>query len=109
MSLVISEISATSVALKGAIRSPGTRRNEQLRANWREDAGCKGPSAHYFFPPARPERPTERARRERVAKSVCVSCAVRLECLETALASREQHGVWGGLNETERRQLTLQH
>jgi WhiB family redox-sensing transcriptional regulator len=30
---------------------------------------------------------------------------VRQPCLEYALATREAHGVWGGLNETERRTL----
>jgi WhiB family redox-sensing transcriptional regulator len=32
-------------------------------------------------------------------------CAVREPCLEYALAIKEPHGIWGGLNELERRQL----
>jgi len=31
---------------------------------------------------------------------------VRSECLELALRNREIHGIWGGLNEEERRSLT---
>jgi WhiB family redox-sensing transcriptional regulator len=30
---------------------------------------------------------------------------VRGECLEYALTIREPHGIWGGLNEHERREL----
>ena len=41
----------------------------------------------------------------RQAKAICASCPVRDECLDTAMANREEHGVWGGLDETERRTL----
>ena len=37
------------------------------------------------------------------------SCTVRQECLDYALRIREQHGIWGGLNEAERRSLGAQH
>jgi hypothetical protein len=30
---------------------------------------------------------------------------VRIECLEYAVRIREPHGIWGGLNELERRVL----
>jgi WhiB family redox-sensing transcriptional regulator len=46
-----------------------------------------------------------RARRERLAKSICSSCPVRQECLEYALSIPEPHGIWGGMNESERRRL----
>jgi WhiB family redox-sensing transcriptional regulator len=58
-----------------------------------------------FFPPSHVERKEERLGRERAAKSICRSCSVREECLEYALRIREPHGIWGGLNETERKQL----
>ena len=32
-------------------------------------------------------------------------CPVQRECLEYAIAIGEMHGIWGGLNETERRGL----
>ena len=38
-----------------------------------------------------------------VAKALCVRCPVREICLEYALEVRETHGIWGGLNEMERR------
>jgi len=43
--------------------------------------------------------------RERKAKSICAVCPVRIECLEYAVRIREPHGIWGGLNEIERRVL----
>lgn len=58
-----------------------------------------------FFPPSYVERKEERASREREAKGICRSCAVTEECLEYALRIREPHGIWGGLNESERKQL----
>src|SRR5690625_3532185 len=41
----------------------------------------------------------------REAKRVCVSCEVRAECLECALADDGRFGIWGGLSERERRKL----
>lgn len=39
------------------------------------------------------------------AKERCRQCPVREQCLEHALAAREDHGVWGGLDEDERRRV----
>jgi WhiB family redox-sensing transcriptional regulator len=58
-----------------------------------------------FFPPPQFERKVERIERERRAKAICADCSVRRACLEYALEIREPHGIWGGLNENERREL----
>jgi WhiB family redox-sensing transcriptional regulator len=39
------------------------------------------------------------------AKSVCLGCPVRTECLADALDNRVEFGVWGGMTERERRAL----
>lgn len=39
------------------------------------------------------------------AKKICARCEVRLQCLEYAVETDEQHGVWGGLNRSERIRL----
>jgi len=39
------------------------------------------------------------------AKAVCAACPVRAVCLSWALATKQQHGVWGGLSETDRDEL----
>ncbi|MCU1490575.1 MAG: Transcription factor WhiB [Acidimicrobiaceae bacterium] len=72
---------------------------------WQIKAACRGPQAVTFFPPAHVERKDDRAERERAAKAICRTCPVRRPCLEESLRIREPHGVWGGLNELERKQL----
>lgn len=39
------------------------------------------------------------------AKAVCGRCPVRDECLQYALDLNIKEGIWGGLNERERRKL----
>ena len=39
------------------------------------------------------------------AKSVCMNCTVRTECLADAIDNRVEFGVWGGMTERERRAL----
>ena len=39
------------------------------------------------------------------AKTVCLGCPVRTECLSDALDNRTEFGVWGGMTERERRSL----
>ncbi|HVM66483.1 MAG TPA: WhiB family transcriptional regulator [Acidimicrobiales bacterium] len=70
---------------------------------WQAKAACRGPQAAVFFPPTHPERKDERAEREERAKEICTSCPVRKPCLDYALEIREPHGIWGGLNELERK------
>jgi WhiB family redox-sensing transcriptional regulator len=70
---------------------------------WQWRAACRGEDAALFFPPAREEGRDERLIRERQAKAICATCPVRVECLEYALRTREPYGIWGGLNEAERR------
>lgn len=41
----------------------------------------------------------------RVAKNLCEECPVKFECLQYALESNEQEGIWGGLTPAERRRL----
>lgn len=56
-----------------------------------------------FFPPTSAEPRTDRETREARAKAICRACPVTAECLDYALRIREPHGIWGGLNEGERR------
>ena len=71
----------------------------------RTRAACRGPETALFFPPSNAERREDRDLRESRAKAICRGCPVRHECLDHALAVGESHGIWGGLNETERRGL----
>ncbi len=58
-----------------------------------------------FFPPSTFERKDEKLERETRAKDICASCPVRQPCLDYAIQIREPHGIWGGLNENERKHL----
>ena len=72
---------------------------------WRTRAACRGPETALFFPPNSAERKEDRDAREQRAKAICHECPVRRECLDYALGVGEMHGIWGGLNEAERRGL----
>ncbi len=72
---------------------------------WQFDAACRGEDSALFFAPNYFERREEKDAREAGAKVICARCPVRDECLEYALRIREPHGIWGGLNEMERRLL----
>ncbi|HEY7659179.1 MAG TPA: WhiB family transcriptional regulator [Actinomycetota bacterium] len=75
---------------------------------WQFDGACHGEDTSLFFAPSYFERREEKTAREVKAKAICERCSVREPCLEYALRIREPHGVWGGLNEYERRQLLRQ-
>ena len=72
---------------------------------WQFDAACRGEDSALFFAPNYFEKRVEKGAREARAKAICAGCPVREECLEYAVRIRETHGIWGGLNELERRQL----
>ncbi len=72
---------------------------------WQVRAACRGPQAAVFFPPPSFERKEEKLEREGRAKAICGECSVVYDCREYALEIREQHGIWGGLNELERREI----
>ncbi len=78
---------------------------QQIHDVWQVKAACRGPQAAVFFPPQHFERKVDRLERERRAKAICAECPSRRECLDYALEIREPHGIWGGLNEAERRSL----
>jgi WhiB family redox-sensing transcriptional regulator len=71
--------------------------------DWRNDAACRGLDPDLFFSPDTFENKQERDDREVAAKAVCASCPVREPCLDYAIRAGERYGIWGGLNELERR------
>lgn len=70
--------------------------------DWVHRARCKDEDPELFFPigttgPA--------ALQVEAAKAVCTQCEVRSECLQWAMDTGQDAGVWGGLSEEERRAL----
>ncbi|MGI8792356.1 MAG: WhiB family transcriptional regulator [Acidimicrobiales bacterium] len=80
---------------------------QQLEQLWQAKAACRGPQAAVFFPPTHAERKDEKEEREVRARAICAVCSVTKECLEYAVRIKEPHGIWGGLNEHERKALSL--
>lgn len=71
--------------------------------DWRHHALCRDEDPELFFPigtvgPA--------AAQVNEAKVVCGRCPVTEACLEWAIESGQDSGVWGGASEDERRALT---
>ena len=66
---------------------------------WELQAACRGEDPEMWFP-----SPSE-SEKLAAAKNVCLACPVRVECLEAALRVNEEHGVWGGMSRSERREL----
>jgi WhiB family redox-sensing transcriptional regulator len=64
---------------------------------WQERALCAQTDPEAFFP--------EKGGSTREAKRVCLSCEVRVQCLDYALENDERFGIWGGLSERERRRV----
>ena len=95
---------STTAAPERAARS-GIPTMWDLQIGWQYRAACKGPQSELFFAPNHLERKEHRHEREAAAKAICRSCPVLTQCREYALMVREPHGIWGGLNEYERRQL----
>jgi len=76
-----------------------------VEPTWRADAACQGSSANAFYPPSTTETREQRREREGEARALCRRCGVRETCLAYALYVQEPYGIWGGLNELERRRL----
>lgn len=71
-------------------------------ADFREFAACRDVDPELFFPTG--EGAAARADVAR-AVAVCRTCAVSVPCLEWALTTGQDEGVWGGLDPGERRRL----
>ena len=63
--------------------------------HWKTEAACKDLATDLFFPASENDAGP--------ALEVCASCPVREACLEYALVTRQEEGVWGGMTESQRR------
>lgn len=67
-----------------------------------EKAKCGTMSPDVFFPDD-DLTGRELIHKERIAKAVCASCEIQLECRRYACQSDIEYGIWGGMNYRERR------
>jgi WhiB family redox-sensing transcriptional regulator len=70
--------------------------------DWRNDAACRDEDPELFFPVGTSGPALSQIAQ---AKSVCRRCPAMSECLQWALESGQDAGVWGGASEDERRAL----
>ena len=61
---------------------------EEGPVGWESNAACSALPTAMFF--------TDDVAEISTAKRVCLRCEVRSECLDSAVARREQFGIWGG-------------
>lgn len=69
---------------------------------WRHQASCRSVDPDLFFPVGSTGMALEQIA---AAKEVCDLCPVNGPCLEFALSTNQDSGVWGGTSEDERRTL----
>lgn len=67
---------------------------------WEDRAACEGMERLFFGRDGEPR--LERKIRETKAQTVCMSCPMRVRCLNYALRNSIRHGIWGGLNYEDR-------
>jgi WhiB family redox-sensing transcriptional regulator len=71
-----------------------------MDTSWMADGLCRDIHPSVFFP--------SDGVGVDVARRICMDCPVKAPCLEYALRSRIDHGVWGGASERERRRILRQ-
>jgi WhiB family redox-sensing transcriptional regulator len=69
---------------------------------WQAWAACRGADTNLFFPQGETGEAEEQIAQ---AKAICARCPVRLACLDYAITTRQEYGVWGGATEAERRSI----
>jgi WhiB family redox-sensing transcriptional regulator len=72
------------------------------KEDWRGVAACRHVDPDLFFPVGNTGPAVEQIES---AKAVCGQCDAQPACLEFALATNQEAGVWGGSSEEERRKL----
>ena len=68
--------------------------------DWRDDAICRDTDPGLFFPVGTTGTAISQITH---AKATCGECTVSADCLEFALETNQDSGIWGGLTEEERR------
>gem|GEM_PF-237865 len=69
---------------------------------WRRSALCRDTDPELFFPIGTTGQALLQISR---AKEVCCECPVKFECLDFAMETNQDTGIWGGTSEEERRQM----
>ena len=75
---------------------------KEITMDWRDKSACLTVDPELFFPVGNTGPALDQIDK---AKQVCAQCPVVENCLQYAIESNQDSGVWGGLSEDERRAL----
>jgi WhiB family transcriptional regulator, redox-sensing transcriptional regulator len=70
--------------------------------DWRELGACRDSDPDLFFPIGTTGIAATQIRQ---AVAICSACAIEEECLQYALETNQEAGIWGGYPEDDRRRL----
>jgi WhiB family redox-sensing transcriptional regulator len=90
---------------RGFVTLTWTRTHDWDADDWRDRASCRSIDPDLFFPVGTTGSALVQIE---TAKAVCEACDAQPACLEFALATNQESGVWGGTSEEERRKLRKQ-
>ena len=74
--------------------------------DWRDLSACRDTDPDLFFPVGTTGPAIEQIES---AKAVCDECEAKAPCLDFALTTNQDSGIWGGTSEEERRVLRRQY
>lgn len=80
-------------------------KNTSLNLDWRAQAACRSTDPDLFFPVGTTGPAVGQIE---AAKAVCMTCPSKAPCLEYALSTHQDSGVWGATSEEERRTIRRQ-
>jgi hypothetical protein len=70
--------------------------------NWEDDGACTNRNPEWWFP----ANEANMTRNNWKALNICRGCEVRLVCLRLALDQKLEHGIYGGMLPSQRKQMT---
>jgi len=76
------------------------KRMDPASMDWRHEASCRDVDPELFFPIGSTGPALSQIE---AARAICGTCDVQAPCLEWALATGQDAGIWGGMTEEERR------
>jgi WhiB family redox-sensing transcriptional regulator len=73
---------------------------------WMEEGSCVYANTELFFPVGSSMKAIKQSNE---AKAICNECPVKVACLEYAISSNQDSGVWGGTTEEERKSIRREY
>ena len=74
--------------------------------DWMLEGGCVYADTDLFFPVGSSMKAMKQANE---AKAICMECPVVNECLDYAIRTNQDSGIWGGATEDERKSIRREY